>query len=189
VGYIDPEPNAHLERLGLAWWGDDEAGANRLVDEYLLLTVGGVSAVAVRRSLADRYATAGCSWASVVHPSVAMAEDTTVGDGVAVLARAVLNPGVRVGAHGIVNTGAIVEHDVQIGRNVQVGPGAVIGGGAVIGDDAFIGLGAAVRDHVRIGAGAVIGMGSVVINDVPPGAAVAGVPARAIRISGRGGGG
>ena len=64
---------------------------------------------------------------------------------------------------------------------MQIGPGAVIGGGAVIGDHAFIGLGASIRDHVHIGAGAVVGMGSVVIDDVPDGAAVAGVPARAIR--------
>lgn len=178
VAYIDPKRSVNLDRHGLAWWGDDETAAGRIADVYLLLVIGGADAVAVRRSLSERYAAIGCHWATVVHSSAVIAGDADVHEGVAILAGAIVNPGARIGAHGIVNTGAILEHDVVVGRNVQIGPGAVIGGGTSIGDDVFIGLGASVRDHIRIGDGAVVGMGSVVVRDVPAAATVTGVPAR-----------
>ncbi|MGH3146690.1 MAG: acyltransferase [Rubrobacter sp.] len=50
----------------------------------------------------------------------------------------------------------------------------------VIEDDAWIGIGAFVLKGVRIGTGARVGAGAVVTSDVPPGAVVAGNPARVI---------
>ncbi|MGH8016684.1 MAG: acyltransferase [Opitutaceae bacterium] len=50
----------------------------------------------------------------------------------------------------------------------------------VIGDDVEIGIGAIVLKGVTIGDGARIGAGSVVLRDVPPGAVVAGNPARVL---------
>jgi len=49
----------------------------------------------------------------------------------------------------------------------------------VVEDGAAIGSGAIVVGPVRIGAGALVGAGAVVTRDVPAGATVAGVPARA----------
>jgi acetyltransferase-like isoleucine patch superfamily enzyme len=51
---------------------------------------------------------------------------------------------------------------------------------------ASIGSGAVILCGVHIGEGAMIGAGSVVTEDVPAGATVAGVPARAHRADGRG---
>lgn len=48
-------------------------------------------------------------------------------------------------------------------------------------DGASIGSGAVVLGGVTIGAGALVGAGAVVARDVPSGATVAGVPARALR--------
>lgn len=51
-----------------------------------------------------------------------------------------------------------------------------------IEDDVFIGAGARILGDVTIGRGAVIGANAVVLKSVPPGAIVAGVPARIIRM-------
>ncbi|HEX7177702.1 MAG TPA: acyltransferase [Pyrinomonadaceae bacterium] len=49
-----------------------------------------------------------------------------------------------------------------------------------IEDDVWIGYNAAVLKGVRVGAGALVAPGAVVIRDVPPGAEVAGNPARVV---------
>jgi bifunctional UDP-N-acetylglucosamine pyrophosphorylase/glucosamine-1-phosphate N-acetyltransferase len=86
--------------------------------------------------------------------------------------------------------------DATIGRRVNIGAGTVTCNlrdrsgkkwPTVIEDEAFIGSDTMLIAPVRIGHGASTGAGAVVTKDVPPGAVVAGVPARLIRTSEVGG--
>ncbi|MFB6124241.1 MAG: acetyltransferase [Haloferacaceae archaeon] len=53
-------------------------------------------------------------------------------------------------------------------------------GEVVVGERAMVGAGAVVLPGVAIGAGAQVAANSLVVEDVPPGATVAGVPAREV---------
>jgi len=71
------------------------------------------------------------------------------------------------------------QHSFAAGRPITQQP-LRSAGDIIIGDDAWLGYGVIVLDGVTIGPGAVVGAGAVVTCDVPPGAVVAGVPARQI---------
>jgi acetyltransferase EpsM len=93
----------------------------------------------------------------------------------------VINAGARIGPSTIVNSAAVVEHDVMIGGFVHVAPNSTICGNAAVGDYTWVGAGAVVVQGIKIGENVMIGAGAVVIQDVPPDTVSVGVPARVIR--------
>jgi UDP-perosamine 4-acetyltransferase len=133
-----------------------------------------------RRDSGLSAAAAGLELAGVRHPAAVFSASASIDDGVVVLAGAVVNAAARVGKGTILNTASIVEHDARIGDWAHVAPGAVVLGAASVGDGAFVGARAVVLPGIIVGAGATVGAGAVVNRNVPDGATVAGVPARAI---------
>ena len=74
-----------------------------------------------------------------------------------------------------IGAGCTLRHGVTLGERVANGAVPLLGDGVEIGANAVI-LGG-----ISIGDRAVVGAGSVVLSDVPPGAVVAGNPAKILR--------
>ena len=152
-------------------------------DEWLRSQPGalvalGVGDNVVREQVAMRVKHCGCSVISVVHPGAIVARSAMIGEGVTIMAGAVLNPDCAIGDGVIINTSAIVEHDVRIDRYVHLSPNCAVGGGAQIGAFAHVGMGASVLPFKRVGINCVIGAGAVVVSDIPDEQVAYGVPAR-----------
>lgn len=101
--------------------------------------------------------------------------------GVDILPRAEIGGGCII-AHGL---GLVIGGRTVIGEDCTLLHGVTLGEVRFdeldcprVGDRVTLGAGAIVLGGITIGDGAVIGAGSVVLSDVPPGATVAGVPAK-----------
>ncbi len=158
------------DMLGLAVLGDEAAHDGG----PLLIALGGN---ALRLAAAARMR---CALPVLLHPSVIRAGSAEIAEGAVVMPRVVLGALARIGRLALINTGAIVEHDVVVEEGAHVAPGAVLCGGVRIGARAMVGAGVVIAPNLSIGADAVIGAGAAVLADVPPGRVVAGVPARGV---------
>jgi acetyltransferase-like isoleucine patch superfamily enzyme len=126
-----------------------------------------------------------------------------IGDGTRIGSYVEIQRGARVGrnckvsSHSFVCEGVEIEDEVFVGHGVNfindkypraANPDGTLQTGAdwtlqrtTVGRGASIGTGATILGGVHVGAGASIGAGAVVTKDVPPGATVAGNPARVIK--------
>lgn len=180
-GYTDLHPDASLPCPCLGSDSDFLASADPEEWEVNVTVVGGSGCdMSLRRAIIGRFAAAGFPFFTLTAPTAIVTPGSAVGPGCSVMHRAVVN-GASVGAHCVINTGAIVEHACRLADNVFVGPGAVICGGVTVGADTFIGAGATVRNDVSICAGAVIGIGAAVVADITLPGVYAGVPAKLIK--------
>jgi len=117
-------------------------------------------------------------FATLIHPSAVISSRARLGYGVCVNAFASVGGNVHVGDQVWLGVGCVVGHDTTIGDFSIVAPGAVLSGFVRVGPSCYVGSRSAVRQRVGIGEAALVGLGAAVVADVPPAAAVVGVPAR-----------
>lgn len=183
TGVLDPALPPGDAVLGVPIKGGDELLEGANPDAVLLVNgIGANPDVVTRKRLFEEMRAGGFAFASVRHPSATIGRECELGEGVQVMAGAVLQAGVRIGDNTVVNTSASVDHDCMIGAHVFVSPGAVLCGDVTVGECTFIGAGAVVLPGVSIGVNAIVGAGSVVREAVAAGCIVAGNPA--VRIGG-----
>lgn len=164
------------ELLGHPVLGDDAAIARYTPAECeLVLGVGSVSQSSVRRSIFERFKSQGYRFAAVVHPSTVIAGDVALGEGVQIMAGAVVQSGSRIGANTIVNTHASVDHDCRIGAHCHVAPGVVLSGDVSVGEQSHLGTGAVAIQGVRVGTHCLVGAGALLLRDVPDHSKITGV--------------
>jgi acetyltransferase EpsM len=180
LGFVDPAPCEETQsRLSVPWLGDDDA-LTRHPEAALVLGIGNVGVGDHRAKLASKIGGSPGRWATLIHRAACVSSTAKIGPGTVVLAGAVINSGARIGSHCIVNSNACVEHDATLGDFVHAGPGSVVAGGATVGGLTYLGMGALVRDHIALGYSCLVGMGAVVTKSFGDGAALVGIPAKAV---------
>ena len=176
-GFVDADSKRWGESMmGLPILGDDGVlDAPEWRDQILVNAVGlGQLRIEVQR----RLEAAGRVFTGARHPQATVSAFSTLDETVQIFARAVVQPGVRASQGCIINTGAIVEHDCDLGAFTHCAPGSVLCGGVKTGHRVHIGAGAVVRENITLGAGIIVGAGAAVVRDHTGPGMLTGVPAR-----------
>lgn len=186
LGFTDTDASRHGVRLcGLLVLGDDSVlDVHAPASVELANGIGGTGAgagAALRRKVQRGLEAGGWRFAAVRHPSAVVSPFAQVGASAHLLAASVVQAGAVVADGCIVNTAAVIEHDVVLGEFVHVACGAVLCGNVRVGALGHVGAGSVVRQGVTLGDHTVVGAGAVVVADFAGGATLVGVPAGAMR--------
>ncbi|WP_222934740.1 acetyltransferase [Pseudomonas proteolytica] len=181
LGVCDPG----LAREGATHWrGIKVLGADDFVLTLDPLSIGLANGIGQlvgsigRRQLFDTFHARGFVFPTLVHPTAWLDKTAALGQGVQVMAGAVVQVDVVIGENSIINTRASIDHDCQLGCDVHIAPGATLCGGVLVADRAFVASGATVIQGLSIGADAVVGAGAVLVKDLDARETLLGAVAR-----------
>jgi sugar O-acyltransferase (sialic acid O-acetyltransferase NeuD family) len=182
IGATDSNP----EKLGTHVLGIPVIGTDEVILQYkpeqvfLVNGIGSVSLPIVRTAIFNDFKTLSYSFVTVRHPSAIVSSDAVLGEGVQIMAGAIIQPGCNIGSNSIINTGTSVDHDCFIGSHVHLAPRVTLSGSIEIGDGVHVGTGTVIIQGIQIGRNSIVGAGAVVLKNVAENTKVIGVPAREV---------
>lgn len=179
LGFCDDNPSLRgTEIAGLPVLGPPDQVAHELTGSVSFHCAIGRNRV--REKVVNRVIALGWQPATLIHPSVIIAQEVKVGVGSYVGAGTVLAPYSTVAEHVLINTLAGVGHHSVIADFAQLCPGAKVNGYCRVDKYAFLGTNSSLQPGVVVGEGACVGSNSYAIRSVAPLVTVMGVPARII---------
>jgi sugar O-acyltransferase (sialic acid O-acetyltransferase NeuD family) len=129
--------------------------------------VGGIIDINIRMKLFELLSGFGFAFPALRHPRATLEASAQVMDGVQVFANAYVGSSVLLHERCMINTGAIVSHDCEIGAYTHIAPGALLAGHVRVGERVLVGMGVTTTIGISIGAGARVGNGAILLADVP----------------------
>jgi UDP-perosamine 4-acetyltransferase len=179
VAYCVGDAGAHDLCAGVPVLKGDE----KLHDLYAAgyrRTFVAIGANSVRDRLAGFATDMGYRLTNAIHPKAVISPSVRFGEGIAVMAGAVINAESTIDSLAIINTGATIDHDCSIGRSAHIAPQCALAGNVKVGAFSFLGIGSKVIPDRTIGERVNIGAGGVVIHDIRESGTFVGVPVRRI---------
>lgn len=142
---------------------DDDLPALREECPAAVLATGQLQDSAPRVRLAEQLEQFGFQIPVLISPHAVVSRHAQLGLGTTVGHGVIVNAGGVVGDHCIINSRALIEHDVQIGNHCHISTGVLVNGGVTIGSGSFIGSGAMIREGLNLPPLTVIGAGKRVM--------------------------
>ena len=139
------------------------------------VTVGHIKSADLRKKLFNQLLDLRVEIPVVVSPQAYLSAHSDVRAGTILMHGSVVNSCAEIGNNCIINSMALVEHDVKVGDHTHIATRATLNGGVEVGTGCFIGSGSIVKEGVSIGDSVVIGAGSLVLKDVPAKSLVTGI--------------
>ncbi|MCP8347226.1 acetyltransferase [Pseudomonas sp. FBF18] len=181
LGVCDPA----LAAASIASWrGVNVLGGDEVLEQFDVEQVGLVNGIgqvlgsSLRRDIFFKLTARGFHFPSLVHPSAWVDPSVKLGDGVQVMAGAIIQADTAIGVNSIINTGVRIDHDCILGSHVHLAPSAVLCGGVSVASESFIGAGSVTIQGVSIGQCGIVGAGATLVKDLPAGHVVTSASVR-----------
>ena len=179
IGLTDKSISKGTCIYGVPVIGDDSEILKYKTDEIELVNgIGSVGNTSIRQKVFSSLKEKGYFFRSVIHEASIVSKRAKLGEGVQLLAGAIVNIEAEIDDNTIINTKTSIDHGCVIGKHCHIAPGCSFSGCVRIGDCTHIGTGTSIIQGINIGKNVLIGAGSVVINDVSDNEKAFGVRAR-----------
>jgi len=168
IGIVSPEIDASKEIFqGICHYSNDDDVLNFATDSIMLVNgIGSLPKSNLRAKIYDKFIRLGYKFSQVIASDVKISDFSELSDGAQVIHGVIIQVGTIIGANTIVNTGAIIDHDCNIGMNNHIAPGVTLSGQVKTEENVHIGTGASVIQSVFIGKNSVIGAGCTIVKSV-----------------------
>src|ERR1041384_4989444 len=136
LGFVDDDRSLHgrvldeLPVLGAWSWFE---GVDR--SEIAVICASGFSAT--RQQMIERAQARGLSFANAISPMAYVSPHAQIGQGVVLYPNSTACRGALIGEHVLINVGAIVSHDTEVGRCSTLNPGVNLAGNVTIGEGCY----------------------------------------------------
>jgi sugar O-acyltransferase (sialic acid O-acetyltransferase NeuD family) len=181
MGFLDDDHTRH----GKECCGIKVIGGRQILleipDAYVLAVPGSPKSFARRNEVISSLNIDPSRFASIIHPSVVISPDATIGYNTIIMPNVVVSCGVIIGNHCIILPNTVVSHDSIVGDYCCFGSNISISGSVKIGSSCYIGSGTKMRENVSIGDRTLVGLGSNVVSDIEADVIAVGSPAKMIR--------
>jgi len=178
LGFIDDDVRLHgalVNRYKVL------GGMDRIDSFKEAYVVCAIANCAVRKSIICAVRQKVKGFANIIHPSVYLSPDNSIGEGNIIYPGVVLSTNVTIGNHVIISPKCGIGHDAVIRDYCSLLWNVNVSGHVDIGEGVTMGSGSTVIQNRIIGEGTIVGAGATVIHDLPPYCTAVGVPARVIK--------
>lgn len=179
-GFIDESKERHGQLIDnlpvLGDWSWFET-----VNKQEIAVICAIGTPAIAKLLVQRALALNLAFANAISPLAYISPRATLGQGIVIFPRVVINTGASIGSYSTLNLATTVSHDTKIGEYCNINPGVHLAGNVTIGDGCYIGMGTTVIQGKAIGAGTITGAGAVVHRDLPTNVTAVGVPVKVIK--------
>ncbi|MEY8200751.1 MAG: NeuD/PglB/VioB family sugar acetyltransferase [Colwellia sp.] len=162
IGILDENNMVGQKVLGYEIFGRDN-DIERLVKDgfHFLITVGQIKTSKLRQKLFDTLVRHGAVIASITSPRAYVSKHAYIDVGTIIMHDVLVNAGTKIGKNCIVNTKALLEHDVTIENHSHISTAAVVNGGVIVRKGTFFGSNAVSKEYVSTDSEDFIKAGSI----------------------------
>lgn len=148
-------------------------------DDVFICALGDV---ALKRKVIDKMTKRGAQFYSLIHEKAIVSPSAVVGEGTIIQPFVIVDAGVKVGGHCLLQAMSILGHDVSIGDYTRIDCQVMCVGGVQVGSGVTLHTSSVLNHKVVVEDNATVGACSFVIRKVKEGTLVAGNPAKRLEL-------